>query len=250
MKAFSDTAFAYKQAHRILWQHGYWRYLLLPLALSIGLMPALLFGFGGLSYYLGTVAESRLSGSEGGAVWLRWLVVLVMMCGVFGTGYVLYRNLVLVCYGPFLERLSMQAERTVIGHASESERPLWESLLRPLTITLYAVLASIGTLLLGLLLGFIPLIGSILSFFLFVPTQLFLGSVGYVDPYLERRGFSPREAFAQMRREFIPMLVFSIVGFLFLVVPLVGWFLAPTYSVVAGIVFGIRMLESDDAASH
>ena len=67
----------------------------------------------------------------------------------------------------------------------KSDRPLLELLACPLLITPYAVMASFSSMLIGVELGFIPLIGAPLMVIFLVPTQLFLGAVGYVDPHLE-----------------------------------------------------------------
>lgn len=243
MNAIADTKDAFQKAHEIIWEHGNWKYLLVPIVLTALLLPALVGILLGLSYFLATLIESSVAGSEGDAVWIRWVVLALLFTGTISTGYVLYRNLIMVCYGPFLDRLTVQAEMLINGQANESDRPLLESLARPLVITLYAVLASLGTILFGLLLGLIPLIGGVLMMLFLVPTQLFLGSVGYVDPYLERKGYSARDSIRLMRSHVMPMLAFSVGGFLLLVIPFVGWFVAPTYSAVAGIVFGIRMTE-------
>ncbi len=248
MNALTDTRFAFKKAHQIIWDHGYWRYLLVPILLSALLLPTLIVGFGVLAYYSGTWIESLFTNGEDTMLWLRYLIMAVLLTCALGTGFVLYRNLIMVCYGPFLERLSVKAEILVNGQASEGDRPFLESILRPLTITLYAVIASLSTILLGALLGLIPLIGSLLMFLFLVPIQLFLGAVGYIDPYLERTGRSPKEAFQLMRHHFWPVIAFSITGLLLLVIPIVGWFVAPTYSAVAGIVFGILM-DAEDSSS-
>ena len=240
MKSYSDTKFAFQKAHTIIWEHGHWKTLLVPIILSALLLPVLGVIMVSLSYFLAALIEGMFTdGAE--ATWIRYVVMAALLTGAIGTGYVLYRNLIMVCYGPFLDRLTIQAEILINGEANESERPLLESLARPLVITVYAVLASLSTIVLGLLLGLIPLIGGLAMIAFLVPTQLFLGAVGYVDPYLERKGYSARESLRLMRHHFYPMLAFSLFGLLLLVIPFVGWFVAPTYSAVAGIVMGILM---------
>ncbi|MGB0257970.1 MAG: EI24 domain-containing protein [Coraliomargarita sp.] len=239
MRSISDTKFAFQKAHEIIWDHGQWKFLLVPILLTALLLPALGALAMGLSYLLGTWVEQAIT--ENGAAWIRWLVMALIATGTLSTGYVLYRNLIMVCYAPFLDQLTVQTEKLVNGQANESNRPLLEALARPLVITVYAVTASLGTILVGLLLGLIPFIGGLLMMCFLLPTQLFLGSVGYVDPYLERQGLSARESIRLMRANLWPMLVFAAAGFLILMIPIVGWFVAPTYSAVAGIVFGILM---------
>ncbi|MGJ8654004.1 MAG: EI24 domain-containing protein [Opitutaceae bacterium] len=244
MNAIKDTKFAFGKAHEIIWEHGHWKYLLVPIVLTALLLPALGVIMISLSYFLAALIEGSFTGGEE-VTWIRYVVMAALLTGAIGTGYVLYRNLVMVCYGPFLDRLSVQAEILVNGAAQESNRPLLESLVRPLVITAYAVAASFSTIIIGLLLGLIPLIGGPLMLLFLVPTQLFLGAVGYVDPYLERKGYSARESLRMMRHYFYPMLAFAILGSLLLLIPFVGWFIAPTYSAVAGIVFAILMTAEE-----
>jgi len=182
-------------------------------------------------------------------LWVSYFILALIMCCIFSTGFVLYRNLIMVCYGPFLDQLSRKAEILINGKANEENRPFLESILRPLTITLYAVLASFSTILIGVLLGLVPLLGSFLMFLFLIPTQLFLSAVGYIDPYLERTGHSPQASFQLMSQQKWPVMLFSLVGVILLLIPIVGWFIAPTYSAVAGIVFGILM-NAEEAHSN
>ena len=247
MNAVEDTKFAFLKAHEIIWEHGYWKYLLIPMILTATLLPLIFGGLIALAYYSATFIETYFADGENALLWVSYVIIAIIFTCVLGTGFVLYRNLIMVCYGPFLDQLSRKAEILINGHAREGDRPFIESILRPLTITVYAVIASFSTIVIGVLLGLIPLLGSILMFILLVPIQLFLGAVGYIDPYLERTGRSPKASFKLMRQHKWPVMVFSLTGLILLVVPFVGWFIAPTYSAVAGIVFGILMDAQEDS---
>jgi len=90
--------------------------------------------------------------------------------------------------------------------------------------------------------NFIPLIGGILALVFVIPCEIYLTGIGFIDPYLDRVGMSGAESFRVMRKHFFTIMVFSLVGGLILLIPIVGWLFGPTYSVVAGIIiaFGIH----------
>ena len=49
------------------------------------------------------------------------------------------------------------------------------------------------------------------------------------------------KSFHVMRQRFFTIVVFSAIGGLILLIPFVGWFLGPTYSVVAGIIIALNI---------
>ena len=63
--------------------------------------------------------------------------------------------------------------------------------------------------------------------------------IGFVDPYLDRKGLSGADSFRIMLKNFFTIMFFSLIGGLLLLIPIFGWLLGPTYSVVAGIIIAI-----------
>ena len=69
---------------------------------------------------------------------------------------------------------------------------------------------------------------------------MFLTGIGFIDPYFDRAGYSGMQSFRVMRNRFFTVGIFSSLGGLILLIPLFGWFLGPTYSVVAGIILALQ----------
>lgn len=187
-------------------------------------------------------------GDHGMGTFVRTLFILLIFIPGLAPCYVAFRGLVMVCYAPFLDHLSNRAEKVITGSADEVSRSLLESIKRPLCMALLTIGASMAVLAGGLALGLIPLIGFLLTFGFVIPLELFLSSISYLDPYFERRGFTPQSSFRFLRRHFLSVCVFGLLGLVIMAVPVVGWFLGPTYSVVAGIVYAILLFESDSPA--
>jgi len=236
-----EAKFAYLKAHEILWKHGYWKYLLLPIVISLVLALVMIL--------LCLVVSSWISGwtLEFIAKWIEmpgWvqpILTFLLFCLSAAPCYVSFRSLVLVAYAPFLDRLSVQAETMINGTARETERSFLESLHRPLLMASITIPTSLLLLVIGFLMGLIPAVGVFLTGLIVFPLQLFLSAIAYVDPYLDRCDHGPWDSIRIMRQNFLNVLFFGLVGFVLTIIPLIGWFLGPTYSIAAGIVFGIQL---------
>ncbi len=231
--------FSFLKAHEILWKLGYWRYLLVPIILSVVLavvLVVLCFAFSSiLSVWLHEFLSTFFELPE----WFRLVLMLFIIVFEMGPFYVAFRSLVMVCYAPFLDKLSVKVEELVNGHSKEFDRGFIESIKRPLMMASFTISASVAVFVGGLFIGLVPVAGILISSLMLIPFQIFLSSVAYVDPYLERSGYTPRESIVLMRKNIGSMLIFGLFGFIIMMIPIIGWFVGPTYSVVAGIVFGI-----------
>lgn len=239
-----DVVFAYRKAHTILWQHGQWKVLIVPFFISVVLAIVLAGGSFLLAAGLSNWAHESLSARLDYPDWLRHLLLIVLFLAGLGPCYVMFRGLVMVCYGPWLDQLSTTAEQLLNGQKAECQRGTWESLKRPILMALLTIGASIGVFILGLLVGSIPLVGVLISGCVISLAQLFLSAVGFLDPYLDRCGYSPLESWRQIRRRPAGVILFGLIGMLLTLVPVIGWFVGPTYSVVAGVVYGALIAEN------
>ncbi len=245
---FGKAKYSFLKAHEILWKLGYWRYLLIPILLSMVLAFVLTVLGIALSSILSLWAYEFLSQFFELPRILREVLILVIIICEIGPLYVAFRSLVLVCYAPFLDRLSIKVEELVNGSAKEFSRSFLETLKRPLLMAAFTISASVAVFGAGLVIGVIPFVGLLISAGLLFPLQIFLSSVAYVDTYLERIGLTPKESFKLMRKNFGSMFIFGLIGFAIMLIPVVGWFVGPTYSVVAGIVFGILISKEREGS--
>ncbi|WP_309400914.1 EI24 domain-containing protein [Cerasicoccus maritimus] len=241
MKSITTPLSAYKQAHQLLWKRNFWKYLIWPVLISFVITLLLLAGYVAVGDYLVSNVEEYFFGEEKIPAWLKaifWLGVLFLFSGPL---YVGFRGLVMICYGPFLDNLSQEIEREVNAEVRNAERSFIESIKRPTIMFVWTFAASIGVLLGGIAVGAIPLAGVILAALLPFPFQMFLSGVAYIDPYLDRANYSPKESFAAIRKHFGGVALFAMIGLVIQAIPIIGWFIGPTYSVIAGVLYGIRV---------
>ena len=240
------TAYSYQKAHEILWKHGHWRFLLAPIGLSV----VLLFVLTGLCFlvskWVSGWAQGLLEKMYDFPDWLESIWLILFFAIGLGTCYVAFRSLVMICYGPFLERLSVMAEKVVTGDSHEVPRSIAEAIQRPILMVFFSVLGSLLAVGAGFLLSLIPLIGVVLSGALLFPTQIFLATMPFIDPYLDRSGMNARDSIRLMREHFFSVFSLGLVGLGITLIPIVGWFLGPTYSAAAGIVFAILISQRDE----
>lgn len=236
-----DIQFAFKKAHEIIWKLGYWKFLLIPIFLSAALAALLLGGCYLFSSAISNFLYPYFSEFFDLPEWIRTLFIIVIFIFQLGPCYVVFRSLVMVCYGPFLDRISTEAEKIVNGYSNETNTSFIDSIKRPILMTFYSVVGIIGVLFGAFALGIVPFIGVLLSGAFTLPANLFLSSISYIDPYLERNGYSPKQAFNLMWKNKISLITFGLIGLLITVIPFVGWFVGPTYSVVSGVILSILL---------
>ncbi|MCI5147644.1 MAG: hypothetical protein D3923_19430, partial [Candidatus Electrothrix sp. AR3] len=110
-----NTIKAFKTAHEVLWKHGQWKKLLLPISISVLLVPLSIFGFLALGWSLTGYFQNLLfpehtwTGIIGFALWIAISVVAT------GPLYILFRSVVLLVFTPFLDLLSEEAECIMTG---------------------------------------------------------------------------------------------------------------------------------------
>ncbi|MCI5223916.1 MAG: hypothetical protein D3924_14900, partial [Candidatus Electrothrix sp. AR4] len=91
----------------------------------------------------------------------------------------------------------------------------------------------------------VPVVGTLLSGAVVFFLQMFLSSVAFVDPYLDRRGMATKQAFTLLWGEKRDMFFFGTAGLLLTLIPVFGWFVGPTYSVISGVALGVLLFEED-----
>ncbi|MGA0133737.1 MAG: EI24 domain-containing protein [Opitutales bacterium] len=231
----------FRDAHRVIWDRGCWKYLLAPVllcALSVAaLSAAVWWAAGSLS---DSVVAFLFSSPSALSVWAgRFVFVLLLMLGAL-VGTLSSRLLVAACYAPFLGLLGEAAEAELEGVSVVVSPPWLASLVRAIGLGLASAAVSLALLVLGLLLSLIPLAGPVLSVVVVFPLQCVLLTAGYLDPHVERRGGPVTETFALALRRFGTSFAFGALGTALTIVPVAGWILGPTYCVVGGMALGLR----------
>ncbi|MCI5166337.1 MAG: hypothetical protein D3903_09620 [Candidatus Electrothrix sp. GM3_4] len=236
---------AFKISHKVLWKHGLWRKLLLPISISVLLVPLSIFGFlalgWGLAGYLQNLLfpEQTWTGLIGFAAWIAMSIVAL------GPLYILFRSVVLLVFTPFLDLLSEEAECIMTGKPTPTGQSIPASLMRLSLILLVTLAASVLVVIAGFALSALPVIGAVLSGAVVFFFQMLLSSAAYVDPYLDRRGMTPKQTFALLWSKKGEMFFFGVAGLLLTMIPIIGWFIGPAYSVISGVALGVLLFEEN-----
>ncbi|MBN2234585.1 MAG: EI24 domain-containing protein [Opitutales bacterium] len=239
---FKNSLFAFRKAHEVIWKMGYWKYLLIPIFLSVALACVMVLA----AVYFGTqivrLAEKWIHYFDQLSEWMKVLVLVLIILLEIGPLFVVFRNIVILFYGPFLDRLSEKSDWIVTGRVTNYKSPYLKSILRPVVLAFLTISSSVGVFIAGLFLNILPVIGFVLSVGVTFPFQLYFSSIPYIDPYLERRGLSAKASFNLMWKSKLEILAFGLMSIILTSIPVFGWFVGPTYTVIAGIILAITVL--------
>ena len=216
--------------------------LTVPLLLTVAYFPIMI----GACYFSAAIVveffegQLGLDGDYGGWAWVEWLVLLILFLGIGVLGVITYRSVVLLFYSLYLDKIAEKVEASVTGQVIECNRPTTQILGRMVVVGIITVVGTVTMLLIEIGANLIPFIGGLIALALIIPCEMFLTGIGFIDPYFDRAGYSGMQSFRVMRNRFFTVGIFSSLGGLILLIPLFGWFLGPTYSVVAGIILALQ----------
>lgn len=235
MKEFFRGIGAYPKAHRAIREHQLWPFMIVPGLLSLLYVVGLVFvGLTVGGDAAGWIVERWLPGFLQGdaarlvTTILLWLLLLL-------SGYVTYQPVVLILFSPFLSFLSEMAEARMTGRPGPpfEWKQLLKDVVRAVRINLRNLLRMVILILLAWLLVIIPLLGSMASAALIFFIQAFYNGFALSDYTLERKRLSVKES-VQFGKDHRARVVGVGAGFMaMMLVPVIGWFAAPTYGAVA-----------------
>ncbi len=245
VKGLKNSVYAFHQAHRIIWSAGIWRYFIIPIILTIIYLPILIAGCVIFAHSVSKWIFVSTTLFVDMGPWVRWIIKLILFLLVGFFGVLTYRNMVMIFYSPFLDGISEKVEEMMLGRKVKADRNLRETIIRVVIVAFLSILASGGLLFLSAIISSIPLIGGLISLFGLLPVQLFISGTGNVDPFLARNGYDALSSVTLMRKHFTAVTSLSILSSLVMMIPFFGWFIGPTYAVVAGVVLGIVIDEKE-----
>lgn len=230
----------YARAQRLLFKEGLWPLFLVPGILSLFYLPlSMVFGFFFLKDFTTFVHDNWVPDFLQSTLTQIILSVFLFLVALY-LGFLLFRNVIMVLYSPILSFLSEATERAAAGLTKEEDAPGFsmseaaKSALRGTTMSLLTLVFALIALATSFLIAMIPVIGAIIAMILMPVFTVYLAGVGFYDPSLERRqaGIGDTLSFCWRNRGRVTGVGFGFT--LLLLVPVVGWFLAPSYGVVAG----------------
>lgn len=236
--AFREALSAFRLANRLIWGGGLWRYWLIPALLAVAYLPVLAWAVGAGGSWLAD--HMRWGATEGSWTWWLWRLLWWSVLGVIGI--LSYRGVVLLFHAPFLDAISERVERELEGRDLAPAMQWLPMALRSLRMGLGIALLSGFVALLNFAVSLIPLLGLPLSILVFLPLQFWIGGVQAVDPTFGRSGLGVRSTWKAAFQGRWRTLALGGIGAAILVIPVFGWFVGPTYLVVAGVILGRPML--------
>ena len=246
---FFSGLFMYRKAHWVIKTHRLWPWLLLPGLFSLILMTILIvvgmqFSAGWASAIYETLIPEFMKG--GITLWLSSFFVWVLL--LVG-GYLLYRDVVLILFAPVLSWLSEITEKKISGQEAPpfQFQRLLADILRGARINLRYLFRTILFTILAWFTVFLPVVGVILSPLLIYLIQAYYGGAGLVDSTLERRSYSVAESIGFVRTHRGAVSGVGTGFIVMILIPIVGWFTAPAYGIVAGTLMTLKKIEADDA---
>jgi CysZ protein len=221
------AAKSYSRAHRVVVKHNLWGYLLIPGIAS--LLYAVLLAALGFIFYDDVAALG--SDWVGDSIWgqvLYWAISIVFWVLVLLAIFFTHKYVTLMLLSPFLSHLSevVEVKEFKRGKIDSSLREILSDLWRGIIINLRNLTFEF---LLSIPLSFVPFVGTFLVFFV----QSFYVGFSMMDYTLERKKMSvgATARFVRSHRG----IAYGIGGVynLIMLIPLVGWFFAPTYATIA-----------------
>ncbi len=247
MTSFATGLHAYRRAHRLLADPAFRRYLWLPGFISLAYMMLLVWVGGAwigeaVTWMHTAWVPSFLQGAVVGfllniVLWALLLVAILLT----------YRPLVLIVTAPLLGKLSEDIERQIrpasvpATSALQVVHDLWRAVLVNGYSLFWSLLLSLG----AWLLGFVPLLGAFIAPPLLFLIQAYYSAMGLADPPLERRQYSVKATVQHARQHRLAMLGVGTGFMLILLIPILGWFLAPAYGTVAATLLTLDLLPED-----
>lgn len=229
---------SYRYAHQWLKRTERLKWLLIPLLLALLLFPAYVYGVYHITHWVLDGIISYFNWQMYG--WGYWLSMPIVLLSVLFIGYIIVKNLIMIICIPLNAYLADQMMDDELGKPIQ-DIPLMQSIIRALVITFFAIILGVFSTILLIAIGFIPVIGAIISLILGIMIQGFLAGSGFFDPVFERLNYPARKSFWRcfhlayhVQNQGIPfVLLFSI--------PIIGWALAPTYGTLAGVHYASQL---------
>ena len=234
-RCFMDGLRAYTRVAGTLTRHKLWHYLLLPaivsLVISTGLIIAMFIAGGNIAGWVD--AKVNLD-----TVWLDKLVtysagILAFVAMLIGF-FFLHKHIVIVALSPFLGRLAENIIRASEGEEPTPTLSTTQSIRRAAHINIRSVIFELSVTIPLIACGFIiPPLSLITTPLAFLVEARFVG-YGLIDFPLEYRGFTVTQSIQYSKGHRAESTGIGTGYILLMLIPVVGWMLAPTFGTAAG----------------
>lgn len=228
-------------AHDFIIKHKLWKYLLISGTLflfvfSIGI-EAFIYGIERLEsatsgWIINQVKAYLTLNSEDiklavrGAFWLLKTTVKSNKDAIFTTIFMIVGT-------PYFSFISVKINEILTRQSTPFSFKIWiREIVRGLSLSLKNSFKQLGLILLITLISLIPIVGIISPLLTFI-VQAYYNGILMTDYSLEINGYNVKES-QQFYAKNKPVMFSIGLGFMFLLlIPVVGWFIAPTYALTA-----------------
>jgi CysZ protein len=246
---------AYFQAHRFIVKHRLWKWILIP-----GIIYAILF-FAGIYFFGKSVnfTVDYLFSVTGLKQWMKalqsgWLsllfifgqVILHMVLLLFC--FSLFKYLILIIGSPLFAYLSEKTEAIMEGNDLSFDFSLLiKDTIRGIKLALRNALWQTVYTMSIIILAFVPLAGAITPLMALLTECFYLG-FSMLDYSCKRNNLSSSESIAFINKHKGLAIGNGMVFYLMHIVLIIGWVLAPSYSVIAA-TLSLYKSDSNNSAS-
>lgn len=177
-----------------------------------------------------------------GAILVSLLATLLWALGIAALLFFLIQFL-MIAWAPVFGFVSEKIDNHLEGAPPRefSLKNLAHDLWRALRVTLKSLALYLCFILLSLSLALIPVAGGIASFIALLLTNGYFAALGYIDSCLERRTYSIAETFDFAARHRLGLLSIGLCFSVCLMLPVIGWIIAPGLAVAACTAYCVRM---------
>ncbi len=241
---------AYFSAFTTLNKLNLWRYFAIPIGISFLLGIFILFTAYGLSDNLGSYIAS-IWGFNWGKETVTSISYFIGGLVVLAFGIVIFKHVLMAVVAPFMSPISEKIELHFIGNVSKKGTGIkaqTSALARGIRINLRNLILEILFIIPFFIFSFIPLIGFIFVFFIFI-VQSYYAGFGNMDYTLERY-FSYRESVYFVKTHKGIAIGNGIVFMLILLIPVIGILIVLPLSVVASTTETLKALHPEKFAKN
>ncbi|MEM6265800.1 MAG: EI24 domain-containing protein [Bacteroidota bacterium] len=245
ISAFFASLNDYSRALKFMSTHKLWGFAMLP-----GLASLVLAGLSMYAAYKysGTLGDS-LAGFYPGDWPLSGAIDEILAGLAFIISIIVFlllaKYVVVIIASPFLGPLSEKVESLATGKPAPpfSLKDMAEDLARAIRISLRNVIRELFLNLVLLLLNLVPFLGSVAYTIAIFAVQSYYAGFGNMDPTLERQRYTVRQRVQFVRKHRGLAIGNGLPFVLLMLVPVIGWFLAPVLGVVAATLSTVKVLE-------
>ncbi|MEE4357013.1 MAG: EI24 domain-containing protein [Desulfococcaceae bacterium] len=248
VKDISAGLRSYAKANRVIFKYRLWPYMAVPGIMSFLYISSLIWvGSLYVPDITSYISQNWIPG------FLQWGLVIFLTKALLWvllllTGYITYQPVIIILFSPVLSFVSEVTEQKIYHQPSIplNLKYLLEDMYRSLLINMRNLIRMVIFILLAWLLIIIPLAGGALSALTIFLVQSFYNGFSMSDYTLERKRYKIKERI-RYSKENRALLVGVGAGFTtILMVPLLGWFLAPSYGTVAATIATLERIRPQD----